>query len=103
MNCTFSIFDDNDRRVTSIAPGMYQIEVSTPTMFKLVVPGGPGVDYIAPNDYTGCKGWVQFQLSGPGVDLFTTLDFGCTAFQLLSAEDRKSTRLNSSHLGISYA
>jgi hypothetical protein len=85
MNCTFTIHNDDGARVSSIAPGTYQIEVSTPIMFKLVVPGGVGVDHIAPNDFTGCKGWVQFQLTGPGVDLFTTLDSGCDAFLLLPA------------------
>lgn len=86
MNCTFSIVDDFGRRVSSIAPGTYQVEVSTPIMFKLVRPGGVGVDDIAPNDFTGCKGWVQFHLTGPGVDLFTTLDSGCDAFLLLPAQ-----------------
>src|SRR6059058_1475882 len=76
MNCTFAIFDDAGKPVTSIPPGSYQLEVSTPIMFKLVRPGGVTVDNIAPNDFTGCKGWVQFQLSGPGVNLFTTLDSG---------------------------
>jgi hypothetical protein len=83
MNCTFSIVDDFGRRVTSIAPGTYQVEVSTPMMFTLVVPGGPGIDHIDANDFTGCKGWVQFSMTGPGVDLFTTLDTGCDAFLLL--------------------
>jgi len=90
MNCTFTIVDDFGRRVTSIAPGSYQIEVSTPIMFKLVVPGGPDVDHIAPNDFSGCRGWVQFQLTGPGVDVFTTLDSGCDAFLLLPAATFKA-------------
>jgi len=90
MNCTFSIVDDFGKRVSSIPPGDYQIEVSTPMMFKLVRPGGVGVDYIDPNDFTGCKGWVQFQLTGPGVDLSTTLDFGCDAFLVLSSETFKA-------------
>jgi hypothetical protein len=80
MNCTFSIVDDLGKPVTQIPPGTYQVEVVTPIMFKLVVPGGLGVDNIAPNDYTGCKGWVQFQLTGPGVNVSTTLDSGCDAF-----------------------
>jgi hypothetical protein len=83
MNCTFAIFDDFDRPVTAIAPGSYQLEVSTPIMFKLVRPGGVTVDNIPANDYTGCKGWVQFQLTGPGVNIFTTLDTGCDAFLIL--------------------
>jgi hypothetical protein len=86
MDCTFSIVDDFGRRVTSVPPGDYQVEVSTPTMFKLVRPGGVGVDNIAANDFTGCKGWVQFQLTGPGINLFTTLDFGCDAFLTFSSE-----------------
>jgi hypothetical protein len=90
MNCTFSIVDDFNRHVSSIAPGTYQIEVSTPIMFKLVRPGGVGVDDIAPNDFTGCKGWVQFQLTGPGVNLFSTLDSGCDAFLLLPAQTFKA-------------
>src|SRR5215510_2422790 len=40
MNCTFTLVDDFGKRVTSIPPGTYQIEVSTPVMFKLVRPGG---------------------------------------------------------------
>jgi hypothetical protein len=89
MNCTFSIADDLGRPVTQIAPGSYQVEVITPIMFKLAVPGGPGVDNIAPNDYTGCKGWVQFQLTGPGVNLSTTLESGCDAFLVLPAQTFK--------------
>jgi len=89
MNCTFTLIDDNGKHLSSIPPGTYQIEVSTPVMFKLVRPGGVGVDDIAANDFTGCKGWVQFQLTGPGVDLFTTLDSGCDAFLLLPAQNFK--------------
>jgi hypothetical protein len=90
MDCTFSIVDDYGKHVNSIPPGTYQIEVSTPIMFKLVRPGGVGVDNIAPNDFTGCKGWVQFQLTGPGVSLFSTLDSGCDAFLLLPAQNFKA-------------
>ncbi len=90
MNCTFTIQDDNGKRVSSIAPGTYQVEVTTPIMFKLVVPGGEAVDRPAANDFSGCKGWVQFQLTGPGVDIFTTLDSGCDAFLLLPAQTFKA-------------
>ncbi len=90
MNCTFTIQDDDGKRVSSIAPGTYQVEVSTPLMFKLVVPGGEGIDHLEPNDFTGCRGWVQFQLTGPGVDLFTTLDTGCDAFLLLPPQNFKA-------------
>jgi hypothetical protein len=91
MNCTFTIVDDFGKHVSSIPPGTYQIEVSTPIMFKLVRPGGVGVDDIAANDFTGCKGWVQFQLTGPGINLFSTLDSGCDAFLLLPAQDFKAS------------
>jgi hypothetical protein len=90
MNCTFAIFDDNHKRITSIAPGTYQIQVSTPIMFKLAVPGGPDDPHLAPNDFTGCRGWVQFQLTGPGINLFSTLDSGCDAFLLLPAQSFKA-------------
>jgi hypothetical protein len=86
MNCTFSIIDDRGSPVTAIAPGLYQVEVSTPMFFKLAVPGGVGVDNIAPDNFYGCKGWVQFQLTGPGVNLSTTLDTGCDAFLTLPAQ-----------------
>jgi hypothetical protein len=87
MNCTFTIHNDDGARVTSIPPGIYQVEVSTPIMFKLVFGGGEGVDHLVPGDMTGCRGWVQFQLTGPGVDLFTTLDAGCYAFGLFPARE----------------
>jgi hypothetical protein len=83
MNCTFQIVDDLGKPVTTIPPGTYEVDVSTPIMFKLAVPDGPG--HVAPNDFTGCKGWVQFQLTGPGVNLATTLDLGCDAFYTLPA------------------
>lgn len=89
MNCTFAIFDDSGKPVTSIAPGTYQLDVSTPMMFKLVRPGGVASDSIAPNDYTGCKGWVQFELTGPGVLFQTTLDSGCNDSELLPSQTFK--------------
>jgi len=73
MNCQFSLVDDSGNKVTSIAPGTYQVVVSTPVMFKLVD------NQYSATDFTGCKGYVQFQLAGPGVNLATTLDFGCDA------------------------
>jgi hypothetical protein len=69
MNCTFAIVDDFGRRVTSIAPGSYQLHVATPVVFA-------GVDLSGTDDFTACKSFVQFQLSGPGVSLFTTLQDG---------------------------
>jgi hypothetical protein len=84
MNCTFTMTDDSGQPVTAIAPGNYQVEVLTPVMFRLV-----DVQGRAANDFTGCKGWVQFQLTGPGVDLQTTLDAGCATLALLPATSFK--------------
>ncbi len=69
MNCTFTITDDNGRPVTSISPGQYQVLVATPASFG-------GVDLAGIYDMTACKGSVDFHLTGPGVNLATTLDDG---------------------------
>ena len=45
-------------------------------MFRLLAPGGPSAN---PNDFTGCNGYVQFQMTGPGVNVFSTLDNGCSS------------------------
>ena len=71
MNCTFSISDDSGKTISSIAPGQYQVLVLTPMVFADVdLSGKPA------NDMTACKSFVQFQLSGPGVSLSTTLQDG---------------------------
>src|SRR4051812_11359356 len=69
LNCTFSVTDDGGRRVTSIAPGTYQISVRTVVVFALV-------DLSGIDDFTACKGFTQFQLTGPGVNILTTLQDG---------------------------
>jgi hypothetical protein len=89
MNCTFSIVTDSGQPVNQIPPGTYQVEVTTPIMFKLVVPGGPGIDSFQPGDYTGCRGWVQFSLTGPNVNLSTTLDVGCDSSLILPPQTFK--------------
>ena len=71
MNCTFTIVDSSGKTVTSIAPGHYQVEVRTPLAFGTMPNPGPGTDM------TACRGAPQFQLQGPGVDLFTTMTAGC--------------------------
>ncbi len=68
-NCTFSISDDSGRAVTQIVPGSYQVFVMTPVVFA-------GVDLTGVFDMTACKGYVQFQLTGPGVNIQTTLQDG---------------------------
>src|SRR5262249_31967117 len=69
MHCTFAITDDSGRRVASIPPGTYQVLVTTPMVFA-------DVDLSGIFDMTACKGFVQFQLTGPGVNLQTTLQDG---------------------------
>lgn len=71
MGCTFSIVDDNGNPVTSVAPGNYQIDVRTPVPFGTIPK-----NY---SDMTACKGMVQFQLTGPNVNIATTLTAGCEA------------------------
>lgn len=72
MNCTFTIQNDAGQTVTSIAPGSYQIDVRTPIAFGTVPVIG-----LAPGDMTACRGMPQFQLTGPGVNIFTTATAGC--------------------------
>jgi hypothetical protein len=74
--CTFTVVNDAGQAVTSIAPGQYELDVSTPIMFRLLDPGGPSGNA---NDFTGCNGYVQFQMTGPGVNVFSTLDNGCSS------------------------
>src|SRR4051812_36071428 len=69
LNCTFVVTDDDGKRVTSVAPGTYQILVRSVVVFALV-------DLSGIDDFTACKGFVQFQLSGPGVSAFTNLQEG---------------------------
>jgi hypothetical protein len=78
INCTFAISDDNGRRVTSIPPGTYQVLVQTPQVFA-------DVDLSGIFDMTACKSFVQFQLTGPGVNLSTTLQDGDEDKEMLNA------------------
>ena len=71
MNCTFSFVNDSGQAVTSIPPGSYEVDVRTPLAFGTVPLTGV-------TDLTACHGQPQFQLSGPGVNLFTTMNAGCS-------------------------
>ena len=76
-DCTFKLTNDGGTAVTTIAPGTYQVSITTPDPFGLFGNSGAG-------DLQACKGYVQFRLSGPGVSLFTTLDYGDSASELYS-------------------
>jgi hypothetical protein len=77
MNCTFSIVDDSGRAVNVIVPGTYQISIRTPVSFA-------EVDLSGIFDMTACKGFVQFKLTGPGVNAFDNLGDGDNAYDLLT-------------------
>ena len=72
MNCTISIVNDSGQPVTSVAPGAYQVDIRTPLPFATVPQVG-----ASPNDMTACQGIPQFQLTGPGINFFTTMSAGC--------------------------
>jgi hypothetical protein len=60
-NCTFAWTGDNNAAITSLAPGAYDVVITTPFAFG--------------NGLASCL-YVQFHLTGPGVDLDTDLGQG---------------------------
>lgn len=78
MRCTFSITDDGGKPVSSIAPGTYQVNITSPEVFSFF-------DLTGIFDMTACKGFAQFQLTGPGVNLSTTLQDGDEDKEILKA------------------
>jgi hypothetical protein len=72
MNCTFTVENDAGTPVTSIPPGTYDTVVRTPVPF-----GAYPIATLAAGDLTACHGLAQFQLTGPGVSLNTTVYGGC--------------------------
>jgi hypothetical protein len=77
MNCTFTITNDAGAPVTAVAPGTYQVAINTPGDFG-------AVNLTGVYDYTACKGFAQFQMTGPGVNVYTTLDDGDSDFALFT-------------------
>ena len=85
MNCTFTIVDDSGNhghRDSTRQPSRSRSRRRSCSGWSISRDR-------APNDFTGCKGWVQFQLTGPGVNLGTTLDIGCESDYLLPATNFK--------------
>ncbi|HEY3921702.1 MAG TPA: hypothetical protein VGL76_06260 [Gaiellaceae bacterium] len=67
-NCTFAVTNDASTSIGSPAPGEYQLVISTHDPYGLLTTGSGTLQY--------CGGYVQFQMTGPGVSISTTLDYG---------------------------
>ena len=78
LKCTFTITDDSGKTVTSIPAGAYQVQVTTPGSFG-------GMDLSGISDMTACKGAAAFQITGPGVNLTTSLNDGDGSQDVLQA------------------
>jgi hypothetical protein len=79
MNCTFTIIGDNGAAVTAVQPGRYQILITSPRPFAEIDLSGE------PDPNVACGGSLSFRLTGPGVDVQTTLDDGDGAAEQFSA------------------
>jgi hypothetical protein len=66
-DCTFRLTNDAGSNVTTVAPGTYQIVITTPDPYGV---------FGQTEGLAACKGFIQFRLSGPGVNVYTTLDYG---------------------------
>jgi hypothetical protein len=95
MNCTFTITSDSGAAISVIPPGRYQVQVTSPQPFA-------EPDLSGATDPTlACGGSLSFHLTGPGVNIHTTLEDGDSAADQLQAmfqvgtytalEDRRPT------------
>jgi hypothetical protein len=66
-DCTFRLTNDSGAAVSTIAPGTYQIVITTPDPYGV---------FGQTDGLAACKGFIQFRLNGPGVSVYTTLDYG---------------------------
>jgi hypothetical protein len=78
LKCTFTMTDDSGKPVTAIPAGAYQVQVSTPGSFG-------GMDLSGISDLTACTGAADFQITGPGVNLHTSLNDGDGSQDVLQA------------------
>jgi len=74
-SCTFAVRSDAGKPVTSVAPGTYQLSIATNQPYG-------SYDTIGRTDDYACHGFVQFRMTGPGVGVTTTLDYGDDATEL---------------------
>ena len=79
MNCTFAITNDAGNPIAQIPPGTYQVQITTPIVFADVDLTDDVGTMVA------CQSFVQFQISGPGVNLATTLQDGDEDYGLIDA------------------
>lgn len=77
-SCTFKLTNDSGAAVASVPPGTYQFVITTSDPYGVF-------DQSGRHDLYACKGFVQFRLSGPGVSVATTLDYGDASSELYSA------------------
>src|SRR5262249_25997893 len=66
-DCTFRVTNDSGAAVSTMAPGTYQVVITTPDPYGV---------FGQTDGLAACKGFVQFRLNGPGVSVYTTLDYG---------------------------
>ncbi len=85
-DCTFTMQNDAGNVITSLAPGQYTVDVRTPEAFgavPLTSLGASGLQY--------CKGLAQFQLTGPGINLQTSVFGGCLTDETYTETFQPST------------
>ena len=75
-DCTIRFTNDAGANVTTVAPGTYQIVITTSDPFGV---------FGQTEGLRACKGFVQFRLTGPGVSVYTTLDYGDAASEMYPA------------------
>jgi hypothetical protein len=79
-DCTFKLTNDAGAAVSTVAPGTYQIVIATSDPY--------GVFGQSPPSLYACQGFVKFRLTGPGVNVYTTLDYGDASYELDTATFR---------------
>jgi hypothetical protein len=75
-DCTIRFTNDAGANVTTLAPGTYQIVITTSDPYGV---------FGQTEGLRACRGFVQFRLTGPGVSVYTTLDYGDGASEVYSA------------------
>jgi hypothetical protein len=77
-DCTFKLTNDAGTTFTAVGAGTYQVVINTSDPYGVF-------DQSGRTDLMACKGYVKFRLTGPGVSIYTTLDYGDAASELYPA------------------